>query len=324
MSKKHKRNIFGKNYKLLEMKRLFLYDYRYEVACMKWIIAILIGLLAFMPAVAEEASGTVYVLEYSQEGMENWAARESLEEEDVLLSLYCETSPADAQVRLAYLDSAKDTKEYLAGWVTGQSGAMLIHDVREIQEWTSPWGARGSQLEYGYVYISGTYISSSYRRKVYIAPYGGDTYLEFVLTVGNDNESGAIEQFEEEFLKRLISLNKIQYTDKIYAYLEDAKQVGNSGLVSVDTYIKEGGNEASEETIYNNDPSLIEYSIAEDAHVWIVSPNKTMGWEKIKPDAAELSMHISEYVLTNKEFPPFVFYIDGNEIVWMEQTIEAT
>ena len=125
MSKKHKRNIFGKNYKLLEMKRLFLYDYRYEVACMKWIIAILIGLLAFTPAVAEEASGTVYVLEYSQEGMENWAARESLEEEDVLLSLYCETSPGCSGASCIF--GFGERYKRIFGWLGDRSVGRVTH-----------------------------------------------------------------------------------------------------------------------------------------------------------------------------------------------------
>lgn len=291
---------------------------------MKWIMVILVALLAFAPAASAEDADFIYVLEYRQEALKNWGARETVEQEDILLSLYCEENPADVLVRIEPISAAEDTKDYIEQWIAERLTSTLVREAIKITEWTAPWGAPGTQMEYSYVYVSGSYISPPYKRKVYVAPYGGEAYLEFVVTVGNNDESQTISLVEQGFLGSEMSLQKVRYTDKVYAYLEEAKYVDGNLILRLDTYIKEGGDESSEAAIYNNDPSLAEYVVADNAHIWIVSSNRTLGWEKIMPDAAMLSMHVSEYILANEKFPPFIFYTDGNRIVWMEQTIDPT
>ena len=87
----------------------------------------------------------------------------------------------------------------------------------------------------------------------------------------------------------------------------------------MDTFIVEEGDETSEMVIYNNDPSLATFAVAEDANIWLMPQGAPFTWECVPQDAALLSTHISDYVLANGTYPPFLLYYCGEQIVWMEQ-----
>jgi len=291
---------------------------------MKRVLVILLCILLIVPAAAkaEATSFTAHLLDYSAE-MEGWNVRESIEEADVVARLYCEYAPADAVIRLVPRSRAATVNDLLTMQkVLKQDGAetSIVEGIAtEPVSWMSPWGVEGATLSNVYVYISGDYISDLFRQQIYAAPYSPEYYLSITLTTQGGDHDSVVADFEGGLLAGKLNLHAVEFTDKIYGYLREAKESYGRLELAFDTFIVEGGDENNEPVFYNNDPSLMSYGVAENGHIWTLASSQVFQWERKQLDAAQISAYISEYVISSGDYPTFVIYLSGNEIVWMEE-----
>ena len=268
----------------------------------------------------EEIAGrTAYILDYDWDLLPEWNAREYLEAPGTVAALYCDSASADALISLVPRDAAANASDYLLTQARNDMGAMVVGETVGPELWQAPWGETGAAMEQAFVYVSGEYTSDPYRKKTYAAQLNEEYFLTVTVTAVEDGAREVITAFEEAFFVESMRVRPVEISARGYAYLH-AAQLAEDGLeVSLDTFIVEEGDETSEMVIYNNDPSLATCAVSADANIWLMPQGELFTWECVPHDAALLSTYISDFVLANASYPPFLVYYYGDQIVWMEQ-----
>lgn len=269
--------------------------------------------------VTEIAARTAYILDYDWERLPDWSAREYLEAPGTVATLYCESTSADALISLVPRDSAANASDYLLQRTMNSMDVMVVRETVGPELWQAPWGEAGAAMTQVFAYVSGSYTSDFYREKSYVAQLNDEYFLVTTVTASEAEAEGAIEEFESAFFTSALRVSPVSITGQGYAYLHAAQASDGALELSLDTFIVEEGDETSEMVIYNNDPSLATFAVSADANIWLMPQGAPFTWECVPQDAELLSTHISDYVLANGSYPPFLLYYCGEQIVWMEQ-----